>query len=565
MKFIFFFFTFYASVFAQNQYPKDYFRSPLDIPIQLSGNFGELRPNHFHAGFDFKTEKKEGLKVYAAADGYVSRIKISTYGYGKAIYITHSNGYTTVYGHLKLATPTIEKYIKTNHYLDQSYELDLFLKSDELIVKKGEVIALSGNTGGSDGPHLHFEIRDSKTEQTINPLFFGFDTQIKDTKKPIITNLLVYPIDETTTVNRSKNPLLLDLSLQKDGSYLAEKVLANGKIGFGINTYDLYDMDWGKNGVFKVASFLNGKPSFAFQFDTFAFEESKYINALIDFSRYKTMQQRVQKLFMKKPFPLSIIRTNTDNGIVMVLPNLNQIYRIEVSDFNDNKTVVSVPIEYSEKPAIDTLRIKRTPYFIKTNKEYNFEKDNWSVFIPANTFYEDFYLDFEVINNTLFFHNDHVAVHKNFIVTFQDSITPMNEKEKILIASLEGKKMKYNATKFNKQGFTAYSKNLGVFVLAKDTIGPKISISKKIDGKWLNDQKRIQLIIKDDLSGIKSYNGYLNGKWILFEYDFKTNRITHYFEDNIVAEGQNDLKVVVSDFVGNSTIFETQFFRSQKR
>ena len=359
--------------------------------------------------------------------------------------------------------------------------------------------------------------------------------------------------------------MLLNLSLQKDGTYLAEKVLATGRIGFGINTFDLYDSDWGKNGVFKVASFLNGKPSYGFQFDTFAFEESKYINALIDFSRYKKMQQRVQQLFMKNTFPLSIIRTNIDNGMVSVLPNLNQIYRIEVSDFNDNKTVVSVPIEYSDKPAIDTLRIKKSPYLIKTNKEYNFEKDNWSVFIPANTFYQDFYLDFEVKNNTLFFHNDHVAVHKNFTVTFQDSITPMNEKDKILIASLEGKKMKYNATKFNKQGFTAYSKNLGTFVLAKDTIAPKITISKKIAGKWLNDQKNIHLTIKDDWSGIKSYNGYLNGKWILFEYDFKTNRITHDFEDNIVAEGQNDLKVVVSDFVGNSTIFETQFFRSQKK
>ncbi|HLF53501.1 M23 family metallopeptidase [Flavobacterium sp.] len=565
MRITFFFFIFYASIFAQNQYPKDYFRSPLDIPIQLSGNFGELRPNHFHAGFDFKTQKTEGLNIYAVADGYVSRIKISTSGYGKAIYITHPNGYTTVYGHLKSATPMIEKHIKSNHYIEKKYEIELFPKPEELIVKKGDIIAFSGNTGGSEGPHLHFEIRDSKTEKTINPLFFGFDSLVKDTKKPIITNLVVYPIDENATVNQSKNPLMINLSLQKDGTYVAGKVLASGKIGFGVNTYDVYDVAWDRNGVFKIESFLNGKPSFGFRFDTFAFDESRYINALIDYPRYKSMYQRVQKLFMKNPFPLSIIQPNKDNGIVEVVPNVTQIYRIEVSDFNDNKSVISVPIQYSSIPASDVLRVKTTPYFIKTNKEYNFEKDNMSVFIPAGTFYEDFYLDFDVKKDTLFFHNDNIAVHNNFVVSIQDTITSEKEKEKMFIASINGKKLGYNSTKLKKNTFVTYTKNLGQFVLAKDTTAPKISISKSIEGKWLSDQKFLNLFIKDDLSGIKEYNGYLNGQWILFEYDYKTRKITHNFNDGIVAEGKNDLKVVVSDNVGNSTIFETQFFRSQKQ
>jgi murein DD-endopeptidase MepM/ murein hydrolase activator NlpD len=565
MRFTFFFFIFYASVFAQNQYPKDYFRSPLDIPMQLSGNFGELRPNHFHAGFDMKTQKKEGLSVYATAEGYVSRIKISTFGYGKAIYITHPNGYTTVYGHLKKADSLIEKYIKTNQYLEQKYEIELFPKPEELVVKQGDAIGLSGNTGGSDGPHLHFEIRDTQTEKAINPIFFGFDTELKDTKKPVITNLMVYPIDENAIVNESKNPLLLNLSLQKDGSYLSEKVIASGKIGFGINTYDMYDVAWDRNGVFKVESFLNGASSFGYQFDTFAFDESRYVNALIDFPRYKKMKQRVQKLFSKQPYALSILRANKNNGIIDVIPNITQIYRIEVSDFNENKSTINIPIQYASTPATDSLQIKKTPYFVKNNKDYNFEKGNWSVFIPTGTFYEDFYLDFDVKNDTLQFHDESVAVHGNFAVSVQDSVTTEKEKEKMFIASVENKKIKYNATKLKKNTLITYTKNLGPFILAKDTIGPKITISKRVEGKWLTDQKTLQLTIEDDLSGIKDYNGYLNGQWVLFEYDFKTKKIIHYFDDNIVAEGQNDLKVVVSDNLGNSTIFETHFFRSQKQ
>ena len=206
MKFILFVFLICGSIYSQNQYPTDYFALPLDIPTQLSGNFGELRPNHFHAGFDFKTQKKEGLNVFASANGYVSRIKISTFGYGKAIYITHPNGFTTVYGHLKSLNPAIDTYLRKIQYKEKSYEVDLYLKPNQLPIKKGEIIALSGNTGGSDGPHLHFEIRDSETEKILNPLLFGFDTVIKDSQRPIVTGVLVYPLDENTVINKSKNP-----------------------------------------------------------------------------------------------------------------------------------------------------------------------------------------------------------------------------------------------------------------------------------------------------------------------------------------------------------------------
>lgn len=564
MKVYLFFLLFSASIIAQVNYPKDYFRSPLDIPMQLSGNFGELRPNHFHAGFDLKTMQKEGLKVYAVADGYVSRIKISTFGNGKTIYITHPNGYTSVYGHLQQVNGDIADYVKKLQYKEHSFEVEAYLKPDELTVKKGQIIALSGNTGASEGPHLHFEFRDNITENIINPLFFGFDKFIKDSKKPVVYNIYTYPIDEESMVNQSKRPLLLNLVLQKDGTYLADKVVATGKIGFGINTFDYDDVSFNKNGVYKLQTFLNGKPNFGYQFDTYSFDEMRYINALIDYSRYKKTQQRVQKLFMKNPFNLSIIKTDINNGIISVVPNLTSLYRIEVSDYFGNLTTVSIPITYG---ALNTIIGKEltSKYFVKSKNESNFSKENMSVFFPAGTFYEDFNLNFEVKNDTLYLHEDIVPAHSNFTIEIENHKYSDALKDKLFIGAIKGKKIGYNYTARKDNVYSIKSKTLGNYALVLDTIPPKISIAKSIEGKWLSDRKSISFTISDGLSGIKSYNGYLNGEWILFEYDYKTRKITHDFSEGKVAEGANDLKIIVEDNLGNSTIFETHFFRSQKK
>ncbi len=564
MKFSLFFLFLGMSLFAQVEYPKDYFRLPLDIPVQLSGNFGELRPNHFHAGFDLKTQQKEGLRVYAVADGYVSRIKISTFGNGKTIYINHPNGYTSVYGHLKSANGAIEQFIKKTHYKEQSFEIEMFFKPDELQIKKGEVIAFSGNTGASEGPHLHFEFRDTKTEFLINPMLFGYDAFVKDTKKPIISGLYVYPLDSKTSVNRSKRPLLLNVSLQKDGTYLADKVVANGSIGFGISAYDTDDVSFNNNGVFKIQSFYNGKPNFGYEFKTYSFDDMRYINALIDYSRYKKTQQRVQQLFMKTPFDLSIVQADENKGVLQVSPNLASLYRIEVSDFFGNKKIVSIPIHYDLLTTIIATDALPSKYFVRAKTDTNFALENMSVFIPAGTFYEDFNFNFDVKNDTLFLHDDTVPAHTNFTISIEDSKSTEAQKEKMFIGRIDGKKINYNPTYRKDSVFSTKVKILGQYALVSDTVAPTISIAVPVNGKWISDQKIIQLSISDNLSGIKSYNGYLNNKWILFEYDNKTRKLTHYFNDGIVAEGANDLKVIVVDNVGNSTTFESRFFRSQK-
>lgn len=565
MKFSLIFLFFTSVLFSQNQYPKDYFISPLTIPLQLSGSFGELRGNHFHSGLDFKTQQKTGLNVYAAADGYVSRIKVSTWGYGKALYITHPNGYTTVYGHLLKYSPQIETYVKKMQYAKKSFEVEMFPSSGELKITKGDIIALSGNSGGSGGPHLHFEFRDSKTEKIINPLCFGFDVKIPDTKKPSIIGVIAYPLGDSTTVNKSSKPIMVNLMLQKDGTYIASKILAQGKIGFGINTYDTWDNNYNKNGIYKVQTFLNGSSFFGYQFETFAFNESRYVNALIDYSRFKRMNQRYQRLFMTTPYPLSIIETKKENGIIDVKPDMNNNYRIEVSDYNGNTTVVSIPIEYDKETLPIGKNIKKTNYFIKAKNDYNYRKDNVSVFVPSNTFYEDFYVDFDVQDGILIFGEDTIAVHKNITISFDIEKMSKEEREKTFIASVNGKKISYNSTFLRGNSLSAKVKTLGKFTLAQDTIAPKIKAVNFTEGKWLSNQSTLELEISDSMSGIKSYNAYLNGKWALIEYDYKTKKIIHYFDDNIVIEGRNDLKVVVTDNIGNSATFETYFFRSQKQ
>jgi len=282
--------------------PEGYFKNPLDIELKLSGTFGELRSNHFHSGLDIKTNQRTGLKVYATAAGYVSRIKIERYGYGKAIYITHPNGYTSVYAHLSKLSPRIEKYLKKKQYAKESFEIQLFPGDLDLRVDQGEVVAYSGNSGGSGGPHLHFEIRDSASKP-INPMMMGIE--IPDSKKPLVKQVMAYPLDESSTINGKNKPTQLRLIPLKNGGYKTEKLNAYGLIGIGVNTSDKQNGSNNQNGVYQITTSFNGSPNFEVCFDTYAFNETRYLNQMIDYGFFKENKSRISKLFIPPGSPLS--------------------------------------------------------------------------------------------------------------------------------------------------------------------------------------------------------------------------------------------------------------------
>ncbi|WP_338409238.1 M23 family metallopeptidase [uncultured Flavobacterium sp.] len=556
--FLLFFIGFYS--FGQD-YPKDYFNAPLNIPLDLSGSFGELRSNHFHSGLDLKTKNKTGLPVLAVADGYVSRIKISTWGYGKAIYVNHPNGFTSVYGHLESANGTIEQTIHQKHYVEKAFEIELFFKPKELPVKKGEIIAFSGNSGGSGGPHLHFEIRDTRTENIINPLLFGFDKFVVDTFRPKINSVLVYPMNDSIAINNAYKPQNIQLTINAQGNYVANKITTNGAIGFSLNTYDNMTNSYNKNGIYKVSTFVNGVPYFSYKFDTFSFDESKHINFFIDYFRYKNLKQRFQKMFMDAAYPLSIVNQNQKDGVLHVQPAASYIYKIVVEDFSQNKTVVEIPVVHKKQNIVQN-DVAITGKKIKAKNEYIFEEDFCTVTFPSNTFYEDFNIKMNVKDGVLYLHEDEIPVKNSFTVSFDVSNLDEKIKNKSFIANVNGKYISYCKSYLNKNKIYSKVKKLGVYKVVQDTIAPKIYAANFTTDKIIDSYKNLSVKISDDGSGIDSYTAYLNDKWILMEYDYKTKKLTHNLSDQIYVIGKNDFKLVVTDEMNNSTIFESRFYKN---
>lgn len=560
MRFILYFFlafTLYTN--AQTNYPQDYFGSPLEIPLILSGNFGELRTNHFHSGLDIKTQQREGLKTLACADGFVSRIKLAHFGYGKALYITHPNGYTTVYGHLQSFSPEIEAFIKKQQYEKESYEIELFPTAETLPVTKGSLVAYTGNTGGSGGPHLHFEIR-NKEEHPINPMLFGID--IQDTTKPVVSGIYAYPLDENTTVNNSNTKQKLRLIPLKSGDFTTESIEAYGNIGFGIVTTDRQDLAANANGAYNIQSFTNGNQNFEVDFSIFSFEESSCLNQYIDYEQYTNNRQRIQKLF-KINNPLSMLKPIINDGILNISDSTSSIYKIRVSDFKKNETSVSINIKGKKPAVLKEYPVKTTPYYITANQSTNLKSGNVSVDFYPDTFYDNFYMDFDVNGDVLTLHQDIVPTRKNFTINYDISNYKDADKEKLFIARLVGYKKYpvYSFTKREGNTLSSSTKTLGTYALATDTTNPTISALNFKDGQWLSNFRFLKVKIADALSGISNYRATVNGKWILMEYDYKTNTLTHDFNDTIITDGKSDLKIIVTDNVGNSTTFESTFFR----
>ncbi|NER15707.1 M23 family metallopeptidase [Spongiivirga citrea] len=556
---------FSAAAFGQKKYPKDVFRAPLDIPTVLAGTFGELRSDHFHSGVDIKTQQREGLAVKSIGPGYISRIKISHWGFGKALYVTHPNGYTSVYAHLQKFSPEIEAYIKKKQYAKKSYTIQTYPEKGALNLKKGDIIAYSGNTGGSSGPHLHFEIRKTGNSNPINPLFFGID--VEDDKRPVVKSVFAYSLNETSQVNQSNKPIQLNLRESSEGTFVAERIFAHGKIGFGVNTVDRQNLAYNNNGIYKVETLVNGIPYFNYDFETFSFGETRFINTLIDYTRYKLHKERIQRLFKTPANELSIYNKAIDNGIINVKDSSTYNIKIKIKDIKDNTTTIYIPVTGRKQPILIADTIRKTPYRIKANERNIFKDSSVTINFSKNTFYKDFYLDFKSENDTTTLHTPIEAVHKNFSVLFDVKDIPKEEREQLFIASLSKSGIPiYHGTVKEENTFRTRTKTLGKYFLAKDTVPPTILADNFKDEQWLTNFKYLKVKIGDDVSGIKSYKGTIDGQWVLFEYEPKKSMLSFNFNDITLAttkKAKHKLKIVVTDNVGNNTTFESTFYRKK--
>lgn len=547
--------------FGQSDVPVDYFANPLDINLILSGTFGELRSNHFHSGLDIKTQQKEGLPIYASADGYVSRINVQHFGYGKAIYLLHPNGYTTVYAHLQRYSPEIEKYVKEKQYSKETFEIELFPDDSLIPVKKGDLIAYSGNSGSSGGPHLHFEIRDG-TQRPMNPMLFGIN--VPDSEIPLVNGIFAYPIGDDASVNNSQETTKLRLIKQMNGNYKTEDVVAFGKIGFGVSADDKLDGAYNKNGAYNITATLNDVKKFEVKFDKFSFNETRYLNRYTDYGYFKTNRNQIQKLFRETNNPLSVIVQEEDYGYLFIQDSLDYSYTISVKDFAGNSQTVIIPIKGKKVEILSPKKIQETEDYIYSNHATSLTKGKFSIYIPANALYEDVYLDIKANGENLKFHEDIIPIHQNISITADVSNYLEADRQSLFIGRLNYKGQPYYTnTTLKGDKLIAKTRLFGNYAIASDTIEPVIKPLNFADGKWISNQKVLQIKITDQMSGISSYRATINGNFILMEYNYKTDVLTYDFNDAINKESENNLKLIVIDNVGNSATFEAKFFRKQ--
>ncbi|MDD7913918.1 M23 family metallopeptidase [Polaribacter ponticola] len=547
--------------FSQEKYPKDYFIPPLNIPIVLSGSFGELRSNHFHAGLDIKTQGKEGLNVFAAAEGYVSRIKVQQYGYGKAIYITHPNGYTTVYGHLSKFAKDIDKYVKSIQYKKENYATgNLYFKKSKFPVKKGQIIGFSGDTGGSGGPHLHYEIRNTATENVINPLFFGL--KVDDTKVPTIQALKIYALNSNSRVNQQTKNFQLQIKNIGIGKYIADKVTANGLIGFGISVFDRFNKAPNKNGIYSLEMLVNGKRFYYHNVETFSFSESKFLNLHIDYKHYKKYKRKYQKTHKVTANKLSTYKDLINNGKINIKQNLNYTVEIIAKDFKGNTSSVTIPITGVKNNSIYTEQKDTTAYKIIAKKFNKFKQENVTIAFPKNTFYKNVYLDFEIKNGVAKIHSPIIPLDKSYTLTFNVSKYSEAEKQQLYIANVDyAKYPRYRNTRKKDNTFYTTTKTLGKYSLLTDNQKPKIKLLYIKNNQWISNFKTLKVKISDIGSGIKNYRATIDGKWILMQYNHKKRILTYNFSDKKLVGSKHIFKLVVSDNVGNTNKLSTTFFK----
>lgn len=536
---------------------------PLDIPLKLSGTFGEFRPTHFHAGLDIKTQGKQGFKVSSIKAGSIRRIRVATTGYGKCLYIQHADGTTSVYAHLKKFAPKIESFIKAYQYEQETFVTQKFLKLGEITVEQGEIIGYSGNTGGSLGPHLHFEIRDTKEETPLNPLQLGFE--IPDSIRPIVQELYRYKKD----INGLSAKTQIPLERVNDSVYQADILRLGGTHAFGIRLFDRQDLSYNRNGIYKATVKVNGSKMFSYTFDKIDFRDGKKIDALIDYISYHEERIRVQKLFRDLDVDYSFLPKTAPNGFIEFTEGRAYQIEIIVEDYAHNKTYVSFYVEgKTDFPLAEKVTMQNPIY---PDKDYLFAFDQHELYIPKNAFYQTIDLKIEEKKDTLVIAKIALPQRKGFElnVAIPEALDSLQRQQLSLAIydpeeEKEEKKLRYVWTAKKDSVLQTKYAYPGQYILTKDSLAPTIKPLNFKDQQWMSNYKFLEIEVDDEFSGIKSYRATMNGQWILMEHEPKDNTLIYDFSDIEFDQAQLDFELEVEDQVGNQSGFKATIFRKQR-
>lgn len=538
-----------ASQFAISQnssFPN--YTPPIGIPMVLAANFGELRPNHFHMGVDFKTNGKIGYNLYTIEDGYVSRIKVSPYGYGKVIYIDHPNGKTSVYAHCSEFKGQLDSIVLSTQYKEQNYEVEVFPKKGEIAVKKGDVIALSGNTGSSTAPHLHFEIRDTPTEDAMNPLVYGFD--IADQQKPEVRKLKVVALNKDGYVIPGKSIVLSVYG--SNGNYSISgnsiSIPANfcsptGGIGFAFDIIDRLDGASNQCGLYGTDFIIDNDTIFGQQIDRVSFEHSRYVNS----HRDSDTPGKFHKSYRNSSNPLSIYKSD-QLGVISILPGQSKNAELVVYDPKGNKSQLKFAINILEG-AINADYAPNTQNYLYPQDSLTNQSANWSVTAESFSIYEPAK---QSNSSTPHFCDASIDLQKAVVVKMKlDS--PVFPIKNYYIAAYNGGKYRALETSYKDGWLTAESKYAGTYSIKTDSQAPSIR-GVSYNSSYVVTGKTITLTVKESETSIGDYDLFIDGKWHLMEYESKGDFLIYQRPEGLT--GAHEIKIIASDTCGNEVIYE---------
>jgi hypothetical protein len=552
---------------AQTQ--RNAFVSPLRIPLTLSANFGELRADHFHSGIDIKTQGVTGKEVIASDEGFVYLLLVSPGGFGRAIYIRHPSGFSTVYAHLDRYAQEIEEYVKAQQYENKSFAVTIYPPKDRFRISKGEIIGFSGNSGSSSGPHLHYEIRKSDGEKRVNPLLFNFD--IEDNIRPVLERLAIYPGSYNTTINGNTGNLYLNLSGSNGKYSLPEgtEMNINGLTGFGISGYDLMNNSSNRFGITSLELQVDSMPLFSYEINEFSFFETRFINAHIDYEAAQKSNIDIERTFVLPNDKLSLYKSLTNNGLYDFNDGKDHIVKIIVKDGNNNKSAISFTVRPGNIATSAACKLNDSTITVMPYGKSNlFISEGVSVNIPLGALYDTVFFKYSKTNGNGKYlsgihqiHNRFTPLHKAYRLAIQPDTIPQSRVSKLLIVQIDANNKLSSLGGTFSDGFVkADILSFGDFAVTLDTIPPIISANGLTQGVNLSDKKEIRIKITDDLSGIKSYSGLIDEKWALFEYDAKYDHLIYKFDPQRIAKGTNHkLYLRVTDNRDNISVYYCDF------